>query len=611
MPIQILSPQLANQIAAGEVVERPASVVKELVENCLDADANTIDIEIEKGGHKRIYIRDNGKGIHHQELELALSRHATSKISKLDDLENICSLGFRGEALASISSVSRLTLTSKPASQQQAWQACAEGRDMQVTIQPSAHPDGTSIDVLDLFFNTPARRKFLRAEKTEFSHIDEVIRRIALSRFDVTINLKHNSKGVRKYPAIKDSQSQIKRIAAVCGHEFADKAIAINSEYEGIQLTGWLSPAGEGRGQNDLQYVYVNGRVMKDKLINHAIRQAYEGLIETNSHPAFVLFLTMDPMQVDVNVHPAKHEVRFHQARLVHDVIFRSVSKALSESFSEYAEDTAQVEQTRLQEVEPSHQYIRPLTTNVSPQSQQTPQAYSTTTGRESQREKAFNYTAPRPSKTGAQNYTHLMSTKKTEVGSQDGVSIVQINANRVLIRYADEFFYCNSVSLAAKKLQTERALNQSVMQPLLMPISLSFEQVKLKIDDLLLTTMRSCLIELAVVNQRLLLKQVPSGTRAMDWTSILLAFFDELAIDIAKQSSKTLENTLSDNRKREICDLFYFVLAKHQISRVEDQDSGLNYLSQWLHEQNNIEDVLNSCGTSVPLSSWLTQFDE
>ncbi|MFT4748334.1 MAG: DNA mismatch repair protein MutL, partial [Congregibacter sp.] len=325
MPIQILPARLANQIAAGEVVERPASVVKEIVENSLDSGATSIEIDIEKGGHKRILIRDNGSGIPHEELALALSRHATSKITKLDDLEAICSLGFRGEALASISSVSRLSLSSKPKEQSQAWQAHCEGRDMQVQLNPVAHPDGTSVDVVDLFFNTPARRKFLRTEKTEFTHIDEVVRRIALSRFDVSFSLKHNGKLLRKYPAVKAQSTEQKRLSTICGKEFAEQSIELNSQYQQFELKGWLAQPEQAKNQGDFQYFYVNGRMMRDKLINHAVRQAFEGLIGADLYPAYVLYLTLEPNQVDVNVHPSKHEVRFHQARLVHDFIYRAL----------------------------------------------------------------------------------------------------------------------------------------------------------------------------------------------------------------------------------------------------------------------------------------------
>ncbi|EOC0553448.1 DNA mismatch repair endonuclease MutL [Cronobacter sakazakii] len=346
MPIQVLPPQLANQIAAGEVVERPASVVKELVENSLDAGATRIDIDIERGGAKLIRIRDNGGGIKKDELALALARHATSKIASLDDLEAIISLGFRGEALASISSVSRLTLTSRTADQQEAWQAYAEGRDMEVIIKPAAHPVGTTLEVLDLFYNTPARRKFMRTEKTEFTHIDEVVRRIALARFDVTINLSHNGKMMRQYRAVQGNAPRERRLGSICGPAFLEHALAIEWQHGDLALRGWVAePKGTTAALAEIQYCYVNGRMMRDRLINHAIRQACEDKLGIDQQPAYVLYLEIDPHQVDVNVHPAKHEVRFHQSRLVHDFIYQGVVSVLQQqaanplSLNEPAED--------------------------------------------------------------------------------------------------------------------------------------------------------------------------------------------------------------------------------------------------------------------------------
>ncbi|HHX8512082.1 TPA: DNA mismatch repair endonuclease MutL [Vibrio diabolicus] len=351
MTIKILPARLANQIAAGEVVERPASVIKELVENSLDSGATRIDIDIEKGGAKLIRVRDNGKGIAKDELGLALSRHATSKIHTLDDLEAIMSLGFRGEALASISSVSRLTLTSRPAAQEEAWSAYSEGRDMQVKLKPAAHPIGTTVEVLDLFFNTPARRKFLRTEKTEFAHIDELLKRIALSRFDVTINVRHNGKIIRQYRAAKNQLQTEKRIAAVCGNAFVRHMLRIELEHQGLKLHGWITTPEGARQQSDLQYCYVNGRMMRDKLINHAIRQSYEMSLKPDQFAAYVLFIELDPHQVDVNVHPAKHEVRFHQARLVHDFIYQALADALAQSA---VIDKPQVNESAFHRVEPN-----------------------------------------------------------------------------------------------------------------------------------------------------------------------------------------------------------------------------------------------------------------
>lgn len=332
MPIKVLPPQLANQIAAGEVVERPASVVKELVENSLDAGATRIDIDIDRGGAKLIRIRDNGCGIGKDDLALALARHATSKITCLDDLEAILSLGFRGEALASISSVSRLILTSRTAEQSEAWQAYAEGRDMAVTVKPAAHPQGSTVEVLDLFYNTPARRKFMRTEKTEFTHIDEVVRRIALARFDVSVNLSHNGKLIRQYRAVKDPSQFSRRLAGICSPTFVEHALEVEWSHGDLAIRGWVADPAGSRNLTDMQYCYVNNRMMKDRLINHAIRQAYQDQLKDDQQPAYVLYLDVDPHQVDVNVHPAKHEVRFHQSRLVHDFIYQAVMTVLQQA---------------------------------------------------------------------------------------------------------------------------------------------------------------------------------------------------------------------------------------------------------------------------------------
>lgn len=330
MPIKILSPQLANQIAAGEVVERPASVVKELVENSLDAGANKIQIDIENGGANLIRIRDNGCGIPKEELSLALARHATSKIADLDDLEAILSLGFRGEALASISSVSRLTLTSRTEEQTEAWQVYAQGRDMETTIKPASHPVGTTVEVANLFFNTPARRKFLRTDKTEFAHIDEVIRRIALTKFNTAFTLTHNGKIIRQYRPAEELTQQLKRVAAICGDDFVKNALRIDWKHDDLHLSGWVATPNFSRTQNDLSYCYINGRMVRDKVISHAIRQAYAQYLPTDVYPAFVLFIDLNPHDVDVNVHPTKHEVRFHQQRLIHDFIYEGISYPLN-----------------------------------------------------------------------------------------------------------------------------------------------------------------------------------------------------------------------------------------------------------------------------------------
>ncbi len=330
--IALLSQRLANQIAAGEVVERPASVVKELLENCIDAGANRIDIDIEQGGTKLIRIRDNGSGIDKEDLGLALSRHATSKIANLDDLENIASLGFRGEALASICSVSRLELVSNSKNDpgENAWRVEAEGQEMNTALSPASHPQGTTVEVRDLFFNTPARKKFLRTEKTEFTRLEEVVKRLALSRFDVAFSLRHNQRSIHHLQTAVTEQEQQRRVALVCGPAFIENAIHIDIEASGLRLWGWVSLPTFSRSQADLQYFYVNGRIIRDKLVTHAVKQAYQDVLFHGRHPAFVLYLELQPALVDVNVHPTKHEVRFRDGRLVHDFLFRALHKALA-----------------------------------------------------------------------------------------------------------------------------------------------------------------------------------------------------------------------------------------------------------------------------------------
>jgi DNA mismatch repair protein MutL len=340
--IQVLSPRLANQIAAGEVVERPASVIKELVENSIDAGAKTIDVEVEAGGVKLLRVRDDGSGISKDDLPLALSRHATSKILHLDDLEAVSSLGFRGEALASISSVSRLSLTSKTEEQDSAWCVKAEGRDMQAKLSPAAHPQGSSVEVRDLFFNTPARRKFLRTEKTEYQRIDEILKKLALANFQLGFSLKNNGRVIHQWRPSTTRAEQERRVASICGPTFIDNALHVDIEHSGLRLWGWVALPTFSRSQADLQHFYVNGRAIKDKLVSHAIRQAYQDVLYHGRHPAYVLYLELDPSTVDVNVHPTKHEVRFRDNRLVHDFLFRSLHKLLADVRPEAQNEVSQ-----------------------------------------------------------------------------------------------------------------------------------------------------------------------------------------------------------------------------------------------------------------------------
>ena len=286
-PIRLLDNRLANQIAAGEVVERPASAVKELLENSLDAGASKLTVEVEAGGAKLIRIRDDGYGIPQGDLALALSRHATSKISELEDLEGVATLGFRGEALASISSVSRLTLTSCTEGQPSGWQVQVEGRDMESRLNPAPHPVGTTVEVKDLFFNTPARRKFLRTEKTEFSHLEEVVKRLALSRFDVAFALRHNQRSIHQLRAAQTQAEKDRRVASLCGPKFIENAVCVDVEASGLRLWGWVGLPTFSRSSADLQYFFVNGRVIRDRLVAHAVRQAYRDVLFSGRHPTF------------------------------------------------------------------------------------------------------------------------------------------------------------------------------------------------------------------------------------------------------------------------------------------------------------------------------------
>ncbi|NND81528.1 MAG: DNA mismatch repair endonuclease MutL [Gammaproteobacteria bacterium] len=331
--IHALDARLVNQIAAGEIIERPASIAKELIENALDAGARRIDIEVEGAGVKRFKITDDGHGIQAQDLALALSRHATSKIANLSDLEQIATLGFRGEALPSIASVTRMTIQSREASAEQGWMVSSDGNNLVSEPTPVAHPVGTTIETRDLFYNTPARRKFLRTDATEFKHLDQVIRRMALSRFDVAFKLSHNGKVVLHLPALATDDAR--RVKMVCADNMPENSIYIDERRDQMRLSGWLGLPGFSRSQADMQYFFLNGRLIRDKTVIHAIRLGYQDVLFHGRHPVYVLYLEMDPAAVDVNVHPTKHEVRFRQSRDVHGFVHHCLKRQLSASAGE------------------------------------------------------------------------------------------------------------------------------------------------------------------------------------------------------------------------------------------------------------------------------------
>lgn len=348
--INQLSTQLANQIAAGEVVERPASVVKELLENSLDAGATQIDIDVEQGGLRRIRIVDNGVGIHPDDLLLALSRHATSKLLNLDELSCIASLGFRGEALPSIASVSRLQLISRQGGNEQG--ACVEvGADGEHgAVKPAAHPVGTSVIVEELFCNAPARRRFMRAAKTEFTHLQDVVQRVAMGAPGVAITLRHNARQVLRLPVANDETSRQRRLAQIFGQGFAEEALLVAGENDGVRVSGFVAPAALHRSQADHQYVYINGRMIRDRLVNHAIRQAYADSLPAGRYASYVLMIELELNRVDVNVHPTKHEVRFRDGRLIHDFLFSAVNRALQRQARINPVDTAVANAPAVQE---------------------------------------------------------------------------------------------------------------------------------------------------------------------------------------------------------------------------------------------------------------------
>ncbi|NCO71455.1 MULTISPECIES: DNA mismatch repair endonuclease MutL [Shewanella] len=554
MAIQLLPPQLANQIAAGEVVERPASVVKELVENSLDAGATRVDIDIDKGGSKLIRIRDNGAGIPRDELALALSRHATSKVHTLDDLEAILSFGFRGEALASISSVSRLTLTSKTVEQSEAWQAYAEGSQMDVKVTPAAHPQGSTIEVVDLFFNTPARRRFLKSDKTEFTHIDEWLKRIAMVRRDIHFTLTHNGKLVRQYrPANTDIQTQ-QRLAQICGRAFAEQALSIACEHEGLSLNGYLQSP-QDTVITETNFFYVNGRLIRDRLVNHAVKQAFaEYGIE--HQPGYVLMLSLDPHQVDVNVHPAKHEVRFHQSRYVHDFILQAVQSALvqmpalalsehepeSESNSLDKHDncamvpqdpTVMDDANSIASIEDVFSLNRDSTKAINSVSafgsMHVPGKNNSLSGgysaaiKPSYDKKPTSLLSAAQTKTAIANYGQLLHTPMNsaisyvnEVATE--LAIPPLLAGEYWVICKDDklsLLPIKKVQLAVRKQQIEIKLaNGLVSQPLLMPVSvaadLDWPETLAKRDQLL----RKMGIELTIRFQQLIIKKVPPYLR-------------------------------------------------------------------------------------------------
>ncbi|MDQ7089096.1 MAG: DNA mismatch repair endonuclease MutL [Methylococcales bacterium] len=466
MRIYSLPPQLINQIAAGEVVERPASIVKELIENCFDAGASQISIAIEQGGTRLIKIHDNGCGIEHNDLTLALSRYATSKIRSLDELERVTSMGFRGEALSSISSVARLSLTSKAIDANEAWCIFSDGSETVFEIQPAAHPQGTTVEVNDLFYNTPARRKFLKTEKTEFSHIENLIKKMALSRFDIAFKLTHNQREIINLNVADTDEYQQQRIASICGKEFMKNALKIDFSASGLHLSGWVGLPTFSRSQQDMQYFYVNQRLIKDRLISHAVKKAYQDVMFQGRHPVFILYLTLESTLVDVNAHPAKLEVRFREGRLVHDFLFRALYRSIAEQRPTTTETSSEANlPLNYQQTAPSHQ---PQLSSVKPQSySSTAQSLVPLTIKEGRQTYEISSQTNRYDNKPSDNNTlpplgyavaHLHSIYIVSE-TQEGIILVDAHAAHERITY--------------ERLKTQYAQSNIISQPLLLPIKI------------------------------------------------------------------------------------------------------------------------------------------
>ncbi|OGT30710.1 MAG: DNA mismatch repair protein MutL [Gammaproteobacteria bacterium RIFCSPHIGHO2_12_FULL_35_23] len=509
--IKLLPTNLANQIAAGEVVERPASVVKELLENSLDAGANKIEIEIEQGGIKLIRIKDNGCGIHQEDLVLALSRHATSKIACLEDLEGIATLGFRGEALASISSVARVTLNSAITENQGGWSVSIEG-DNKPQVSPIAHPQGTTIEIRDLFFNTPARRKFLRAENTEFNHIEETFKRIAMSHFEVGFTLRHNQRLIYNFKSALTDLDKELRVATLCGQPFIEQAVCIKSEAAGIQLSGWISLPTFSRSQADLQYLYVNNRIIKDKMLNHAIRRAYQDVLYNGRYPAYILYLQIDPKTVDVNVHPTKHEVRFREQRLIYDFIYKSLHDAIAQT-----KPKEFVETLTTQQVTSS----KPATPYFNSYSKQSAMPLHL-------EEKMAVYQALHPKVAESFSYEVLalaepVTTVQPQEFSEDkveipilGYALAQLQGIYILSQNKNGLviidMHAAHERITYEKMKKELAENRLIVQPLLMPVTLQVSSLEAdKVEENLLQLAELGIEIERIAPETLVIRQVPS----------------------------------------------------------------------------------------------------
>ena len=550
--IHALPLHLANQIAAGEVIERPASVVKELIENSLDAGATYITIHIDGAGSKLIKITDNGHGIHPEDLPLALSRHATSKLSTSEQLSHIASLGFRGEALPSIASISQLSLHSKQTDNEHAWQYQANND----TTQPTTHPNGTTIEVRDLFFNVPARRRFLKGDKTEHHHILTTLNRLALSQFDVGFHGHFSNANDFKLPAATTAEQRQQRVAKICGKSFVENSLYIEQAYDDIQLHGWIASTQGHRPQTDVHYFFINGRVIRDRVINHAIRQAYAELIPEGRYPAFVLYLTMPLDRVDINVHPTKHEVRFRDARLIHGLINKAISEALNQTQNNIDNSsTAPLQQTSLI---PETQ--KPQTDTIPTISEAKPR-----------------YT-PSPS---------LKATANPHFGTA-----ISLLAQRYLLTQKEDMHWLLDLQTAAQQLrqqQFQQAIESDTLsaRPILVPIKLKLSNEQLDTFRQQEAALQKFGFSYALTKQQLQITTIPS----LFAHSPLPDLFDKLASALRKQSNSSELSQLL----QQLLPLIP-IQSLDQALQIFPQLNGLPNTTNWARQLNvdTLEDLFN-----------------
>lgn len=558
--IHILPDQLINQIAAGEVIERPASVVKELLDNSIDAGASRISIDIERGGIGLIRVRDDGEGIHYDDLALAITRHATSKIGQLADLRTLRTMGFRGEALPSIASISRFTLISRYLGEELAWQISGEGRSECSASQPASHPQGSTVEVWDLFFNTPARRKYLRSARTEFYQIHQLVRQVAISHPDIAIRLTHNGRQVLNLLVVEASD-KVERIRAVCGQKFIEHARQLEASIEGLRLTGWVGEPQAARTVNDTQFFSLNGRNIRDKRINHAIQQAYQPRLPEGRFAAYALSLQLDPALVDVNVHPAKTEVRFIEGRKIHDFIYSALNSVLSE--------------------------IHVLSSNAIPETN----SNRTQAGKLYSKVRPAIQPLPQIRETNSPYRPRSLSDKNTNDRKQEPHNGTPGNTvyvgTMLLLQSASQLLMVDTIKamewLCRQRLSTELESGTIEVMPLLFPINLSIS----KTDQQVFRSNRVLLKQAGIC----LLESDQQGMQIIELPACLLHFYPDILV-------QALIEVLTHTQPADRLDQVLTVLAHHQASHATKE-----MIESYLLQSDNLEKLPEQAGLLMKLS--------